>query len=339
MIVIRPIRASDYEALYQCAVESGYGFTSLPVDESLLRKRIAGAEDAFHKQVVDRPGEEGYLFVMEDTESQQIMGVSGIEAAVGLSDAFWHYRIGKETHHSSRHGVHKTLETLTLNNDYTGVSELCTLFLREPFRVNRNGRALSKFRLLFMAEFKSRFSSHVIAEMRGVSDEDGNSPFWNWLQKHFFGMDFSYADYLTGIGDKAFIFELMPRHPVYISLLDKAAQEVVGEVHENTLPALKLLKSEGFRFKGYVDIFDAGPTVEAEVSQLRTVKNSVVARVEIGQFADDESETVLMCNRELESFRALQTRAVTSEGTVLIDQATADALNVSVGDTVRLAPF
>lgn len=339
MIVIRPICASDYEALYHCAVESGYGFTSLPIDETLLKKRIACAEEAFSKNQVEAPGEEGYLFVMEDTDTGQVMGVSGIEAAVGLSDAFWHYRIGKETHHSSRHNVHKTLETLSLCNDYTGFSELCTLFLREPFRVNRNGRALSKFRLLFMAEFKSRFASHVIAEMRGVSDEEGNSPFWNWLQKHFFGMEFSYADYLTGIGDKAFIFELMPRHPVYISLLDKAAQSVVGEVHDNTLPALKLLKSEGFRFKGYVDIFDAGPTVEAEVSQLKTVRTSFLAKVKIGKVEDETADTVLMCNRELESFRALQTLATLKDDEVIVDVVTAKALQVNENDSVRVAPF
>lgn len=37
MLVVRPITPQDYAALYDCAVESGYGFTSLPVDEDLLR--------------------------------------------------------------------------------------------------------------------------------------------------------------------------------------------------------------------------------------------------------------------------------------------------------------
>ncbi|CUS48182.1 MAG: arginine N-succinyltransferase AstA [Idiomarinaceae bacterium HL-53] len=337
MIIIRPIRASDYEALYQCAVESGFGFTSLPVDETLLNKRISRAEQAFSTPKVEFPGEEGYLFVMENTETQDIMGVSGIEASVGLSDAFWHYRLGKEVHHSVRHNVHKELETLTLCNDYTGVSELCTLFLREPYRVNRNGRALSKFRLLFMAEFKERFAKHVIAEMRGISDSEGNSPFWSWLQKHFFGMDFSYADYLTGIGDKTFIFELMPRLPIYLCLLDEAAQAVVGQVHENTTPALELLKSEGFRFKGYVDIFDAGPTVEAEVRQLRTVKSSVIRTVKIGSV--EGAETHLMCNRELSSFRALKAKAILEEEQIIISERTADALFLKTGDTLRVAPF
>ncbi|MGR5542532.1 arginine N-succinyltransferase, partial [Vibrio campbellii] len=33
MLVVRPISLSDYEALHTCAVESGHGFTSLPVNE------------------------------------------------------------------------------------------------------------------------------------------------------------------------------------------------------------------------------------------------------------------------------------------------------------------
>ena len=61
-------------------------------------------------------------------------------------------------------------------------------------------------------------------------------------------MDFPSADYLTGIGEKTFIAELMPRFPIYVNMLDKAAQDVVGKVHQNTLPALKLLQSEGFSF-------------------------------------------------------------------------------------------
>ena len=100
MLVIRPIEAADYEALYSCAVESGHGFTSLPIDQGLLERRIARAQAAFAKQDVATPGDESYLFVMEDTETGEIAGVSGIEAAVGLTEAFWHYRLGKVVHHS-----------------------------------------------------------------------------------------------------------------------------------------------------------------------------------------------------------------------------------------------
>lgn len=337
MIIVRPIQASDYEALYQCAVESGFGFTSLPVDEQLLQSRIEKAERSFHKKEVLTPGDEGYLFVMEDLKSQEILGVSAIEASVGLNDAFWHYRLGKEVHYSAKHEVHNVLDTLTLCNDYTGYSELCTLFLREPYRVNRNGRVLSKFRMLFLAQFRNRFAKNILAEMRGVSDQNGKSPFWSWLQKNFFQMEFSEVDYLTGIGDKSFIYELMPRHPIYLCLLDKAAREAVGQVHENTTPALNLLKSEGFAFRGYVDIFDAGPTVEGRVKNLKSVRASELRVVHIGRVSP--SETVLVCNLELANFRAMQADVDLNDEFVTLSQEVADALQIKAGDRVRVTPF
>lgn len=335
MLIVRPIEARDYESLYACAVESGHGFTSLPVDEGLLTHRIERAEKAFAKADVTQPGEEGYLFVMEDTETGTVVGVSAIEAGVGLSSAFYHYHLGKVVHHSPKHNVYNALQTLTLCNDYTGVSELCTLFLREPFRKGRNGRVLSKFRLLFMAQFRQRFADTVIAEMRGVSDADGRSPFWAWLEKHFFTMDFPSADYLTGIGEKTFIAELMPKFPIYVNLLDKSAQEVIGQVHQNTLPALKLLKSEGFRFRGYIDIFDAGPTVEAEVKQLRTVRSSRLMTVQIGR--PSVAENVLICNTRLQDFRACQADVSYAGDDVILTEKVAQGLQVKNGDLVRLA--
>ncbi|PYE32370.1 arginine N-succinyltransferase [Idiomarina fontislapidosi] len=338
MLVIRPIEAADYEALYSCAVESGHGFTSLPIDKGLLERRIARAQAAFAKQDVATPGDESYLFVMEDTETGEIAGVSGIEAAVGLTEAFWHYRLGKVVHHSEKLNIHNTLETLSLCNDYTGVSELCTLFLREPYRHNLNGRTLSRFRMLFLAQFKQRFSDWVIAEMRGVCDDDGASPFWDWLEEHFFSMDFPKADYLSGIGDKTFIAELMPRYPIYTSLLPEKARAVIGKVHDNTRPALKLLESEGFRFRGFVDIFDAGPTVEAEVQNLRSVRNSVIKQVTLVEKpVDAENATPhIICNTQIESFRAAQVRHVDGSDQVQLSTEQADKLNLSEGDTVRI---
>ncbi|RUO76584.1 arginine N-succinyltransferase [Idiomarina tyrosinivorans] len=335
MLVIRPIRPSDYAALYDCAVESGHGFTSLPIDQALLERRIERAQHAFSAESLEAPGEEGYLFVMEDTETGEIAGVSGIEAAVGKSDAFWHYRLGKVVHHSAELGIHNTLETLTLCNDYTGVSELCTLFLREPYRKGLNGRTLSRFRMLFLAQFRQRFSDWVIAEMRGVCDDDGQSPFWGWLEDNFFSMDFPKADYLSGVGSKAFIAELMPRFPIYVNMLPEKAQAVIGRVHDNTFPALKLLQSEGFRFRGFVDIFDAGPTVEAEVSNLRSVRNSRILPVEVGE-ADANGEPHIVCNTSVTQFRAGQVSLVRDASVVRLDAKTAETLHLQHGDTARV---
>lgn len=210
----------------------------------------------------------------EDLETGEMVGTCAIDAAVGLSQPFYNYHIGKVVHSSPKLGIYNVVETLTLSNDYTGNSELCTLFLRECAREGLNGRLLSKHRFLFMAEHPELFDETVFAEMRGVSDANGHSPFYEWLQTHFFSMDFPTVDYLTGIGKKRFIAELMPKYPIYVNLLSKEARAVIGQTHEKTRPAIKMLQDEGFVNRGYVDIFDAGPTVECDVKNIRSVRRS-----------------------------------------------------------------
>jgi arginine N-succinyltransferase len=335
MIIIRPIQSSDYQGLHQIAVESGHGFTSLPVNEELLKNRIERSEQSFSKAVKE-PGDEGYLFVMENTETGEVIGTSGIEAAVGLDDAFYHYHLGKVVHTSRELGIYNTVETLALCNDYTGASEICTLFLKENHRQNNNGRFLSRFRFLFIAEHTQRFADTVIAEMRGVSDETGRSPFWAWLEEHFFSIDFPTADYLTGIGKKVFIAELMPKYPIYVNLLSKEAQEVINKVHTNTVPAIRLLQNEGFKRAGYVDIFDAGPTVEAQKDSIKAIRHSNRCQVVIGSV--DSSQKYIICNDKVTDFRAVQdTLTINSEKTqVTLTQQAADALMVQSGDWVRI---
>ncbi len=335
MIIVRPIQDGDYDALHQMAVDSGHGFTSLPINEALLKKRIARAEESFAK-VVDEPGDEGYLFVMEDTETGKVVGTSGIEAAVGLDDAFYHYHLGKVIHSSRELNIYNTVETLSLCNDYTGATEICTLFLSDSHRKDNNGRFLSRFRFLFIAEHQQRFADTIIAEMRGVSDEEGRSPFWNWLEEHFFSMDFPTADYLTGIGKKVFIAELMPKYPIYVNLLSKDAQAVINKVHPKTVPAVRLLEAEGFARRGYVDIFDGGPTVEATRDNVKTIRQSLRCQVIIGEA--DTDERYIICNTQVKNFRATQAPLFLRETAqqVVISQAVADAIDVKENDWVRI---
>jgi arginine N-succinyltransferase len=339
MMIIRPIEERDYAALYEISKESGIGFTSLPVNEALLKKKIADAQKGFASQP-EKPGAQSYLFVMEDTETGEVVGTSGIEATVGLNDAFYHYHVSKVTHASRELGVHNTVDILTFCNDYTGVSEICTLFLREKARKGLSGRLLSKFRFLFMAQHPHRFSETVFAEMRGISDENGKSPFWEWLEKHFFSVDFPTADYLTGIGNKVFIAELMPKYPIYVNLLSKDAQASIGHVHEQTKPALKLLQQEGFKNRGYVDIFDAGPTIEADVANITTVRSSSERKVIINdELAEQDADNYFVINDKIDDFRAcIATLQIDTNGDAVIDQKTAEALLLENGSTIRVSP-
>ncbi|SHI26213.1 arginine N-succinyltransferase [Ferrimonas marina] len=337
MLIIRPIRAEDYPALLAIAEASGHGFTSLPVDEALLKRKIARSEASFATEVTT-PGSESYLMVLED--NGQVVGTCGIEAAVGSEDAFYHYRLGKDVHVSDKLGIRREVQTLTLCNDYTGATELCTLFLLPQWRRDQIGRMLSRSRFLMLAAFADRFSDTVIAEMRGVSDDQGSSPFWQWLETHFFGIDFPTADYLTGIGDKVFVAELMPRHPIYVNLLSPEAQAVIGRVHESTEPALALLQAEGFRCKNYVDIFDAGPTVECQRDGIRAVQ-ACQQRPSQQVDSDAVSGDYLICNGRLPDYRVVRAGVLEGdEGQPLgLSDETLQQLKLQPGDTVWYLPL
>lgn len=336
MLVIRPIEQRDFAMLKQISIESGHGFTSLPVNDDLLQNKIEHSLTSFANRASGK-GECLYFFVAEDSDTGEVLGTTALESAVGLSSPFYTYLLGKQVHCSRKLGIHNVVETLTLTNDYTGVSELCSLFLREPARQGLNGRLLSKCRFLFLAEFPELFDRRILAEMRGVSDEGGNSPFWSWLQEHFFSMDFPTVDYLTGIGQKGFIADLMPKYPIYVNLLSKEARSVIGETHDKTRPARHLLEEEGFSWRGYVDIFDAGPTVECEVQQISTLRQSRRLTVQIGHPVT--TEKYLISNTRFEGFRALLGDMAVNEhkGQAVMSEEMARLLKVEDGDTVRVA--
>lgn len=279
-MIIRPVAMSDLAALQQIAVESGPGFTSLVDDRDFLTRKIRRSMESFGR-TVSTPGDESYLFVLEDPETGETIGTTGIEASVGIRRPLYHYHRSQVVHHSPELNILRRLEVLNMCNHYTGCSEICTLFLRPKYRRANAGKLLSRVRFLFMAQHPQRFAETVIAEMRGVSDEHGQSPFWNWLRAHFVDLDFGTVTRMVGTGDNSFIADLMPRHPLYTHLMDYSARAVIGQVHDNTRPALAMLEAEGFRQNGYVDLFDAGPTVEARLADIRSVSASIGCHVQV----------------------------------------------------------
>lgn len=340
MMVLRAMRndTHDFDALCKIAELSGPGFTSLTTDRDLLQHKISRSEEAF-TLALDAPLDELYLFSLEDSDSGAVGGCCGLESAVGMREPFYNYRVGTVVHASRELGVYRKTPTLYLSNDYTGCSELCTLFLNPDFRGGGNGTLLSKSRFLFMAEHRERFNERVIAEMRGWSDEQGHSPFWEALGRKFFDMEYARADHLTAVSTKAFIAELMPRYPVYTTLLPEEAQRVIGMVHPNTEPALRMLKAEGFRYQGYVDIFDGGAAVDVLFEDIKAIKRSRVAECHTATVSD--GVRVLVCNRELSAFRCtLTTATLADQGErITIAPEAAEALHVSAGASLRYLPL
>lgn len=336
MFIIRPIEQNDLDGLMQLLEKSGHGLTSLPKDAAVLSKRIRNSERSFlHRE--DGPGGEDYLFVMEELFTGRIVGVCAIISKIGGFEPYYFYRIEKTHHESKLIHVKNDITSMHFHFIHNGPAEICSLYLHPDFRNAQNGRFLSLSRFLFIAENRKFFEDQVIAEMRGMVNDSGHSPFWDAVGKNFFKIDFPTADYLS-VKNKRFIEELMPKYPIIANLLPEDAQYVIGKVHPNTEPAKRILEQEGFRFSGLVGIFEPGPVLIAEVDSIRSIKESTIAEItEISEKPFKSEEFIIA--RTSGNFRAALGQVKMKDGDCKISGVTAAGLKLRLGDKIRFVSF
>lgn len=334
--LLRPATRDDLESFYYLATNAGTGMTNLPSDKAILKEKIDNSIESFIKNPKS-PGNESYLFMLEQAQKHKVIGCCAIYASIGNDPAFYSFRILRETtKHNDLESQPATL-FLQLVNDYVDVTEIGSLFLLPRFRKHRLGEFLSRARYLFMAQYPDRFHQTVIAEMRGYSDQMGRSPFWNALGHRFIKSTFKEADQLTAAHYNEFIGELLPHTPIPVALLDEAAQACVGRPHEATRAAVHLLETEGFEFSHYVDVFDGGPTFEAKMRHIRSVKN-MQTRVVTAIQAELKGTMYLCANQGLD-FRATLGACEISDKQFVITTGMAEDLKLKIGDSVNFVLF
>ncbi|HEX7791158.1 MAG TPA: arginine N-succinyltransferase [Afipia sp.] len=283
--IVRPATRNDLDQLEAMIARVDPGMLTMPASRDAMAMRIERSLKAFVRGSLP-PENECYFLVME--EDGELLGTASIFTNLGVDRPFYSYRISRDSKVSPEQGVRAELDLLFLVNDYHGDSELGTLFIERKARGGGRGRLLSFARLMLIAVDPIRFGPKAMAEIRGYTDADGRSPFWDAVGAKFFHMDYRKADVLSA-RDHRFIADLMPRYPIYVALLPDAARNVISRPHPDAEPALAMLKSQGFRYNDVVDIFDAGPTVEAFIDHIDTVRESV--RIPASNFASDTIST------------------------------------------------
>ena len=174
--IIRPATASDVQHLYEMAKRTGGGFTNLPPDRKALTAKLERSAEAFARKD-DTVGDDLFVFVLEDTASGAVRGTCQIFASVGQKWPFYSYRIGALTQHSEELGRTFRADILNLSTDLEGASEVGGLFLHPGERAGGLGMLIARSRYLFMRSHRARFADRTLAELRGVIDEAGGSPF------------------------------------------------------------------------------------------------------------------------------------------------------------------
>ncbi|WP_095011675.1 arginine N-succinyltransferase [Tsuneonella mangrovi] len=330
--LLRSARMSDLEPLYEMAKLTGGGFTNLPADRPALTTKLERAADAFGRDE-DTLADEQFVLVLENAQTGAVRGTCQLMTQVGQRWPFYSYRLTTLTQHSKELDRTVRAEMLSLVTDLEGASEVGGLFLHPGERAGGLGLLLARSRYIFIAMHRARFADRILAELRGIIDERGGSPFWDGVAGRFFGMSFQDADYFNAINGNQFIADLMPKHPVYIAMLQEAARTAIGVPHPTGRAAMRMLENEGFRYTGYVDIFDGGPTMTAQTDDVASIANSKAAKIS-GVDLDKGEKAILACGH-LQDFRSCYgIREFADDGSIRIDAQAADLLDVSVGDTV-----
>jgi len=328
---MRPVRREDFDDILELAKQSGGGMTNLPSDPVALRKRVDFAADSFEANA-EEPGSEVYMLVLE--QDGKVIGTAAVFSAVGLEQGFVNYRLNKTVHVSKQLKKRIERRLLVPTHDFTGCGEVGSLFLSPDARGGGFGKFLAKARYLFIAGHRELVANPVCAELRGWRGPNGEQPFWEALGKPFFDMEFEAADIANSAMGNQFIADLMPRHPIYAALLPEAAREILGKPHDNAMPAFNMLLREGFSYRGYIDVFDGGPLVDVDISDIKTVKQSKL--YEIGAIADSgDAPVMLMAAGRLSTYRVARAPLKITDDAVTIHKDTAKILGVKKGDKIR----
>jgi arginine N-succinyltransferase len=332
---IRAARKSDLRSFYNLAKLTGGGFTNLPAEKSTLEAKLERSAAGFTREG-DTPGDDLYIFMLENVDTGKIIGTCQVFGAVGSESPFYSYLISTLTQRSAELGQTFRNQTLTLTTDLEGASEVGGLFLHPQERAGGLGMLLARSRYLFIKAHRQRFGEVTLAELRGVMDETGNAPFWDALGGRFFGMTFPQADEFNAVHGTQFIADLFPKSPIYVSMLPEAARAVIGQPHPTGRAALKMLETEGFVWDSYVDVFDGGPTVTARTDDIRTVRQCREAI--LGEGRPDHGTPTLIAAGRLADFVACYGKVEEMpDGTVAIDPAARAMLGAPAGATVWLA--
>jgi len=328
---VRAARNEDFQAIYEMAKLTGGGFTNLPPDKGALVAKLARSEDAFGQEAGNPQGDL-FVFVLENAETGQIRGTCQVFSRVGMIEAFYSYRISTLTQTSPELGKTFRAEMLTLCTDFEGSSEVGGLFLHPAERAGGLGVLLARSRYLFIKLHRERFADKVLAELRGVIDEAGGSPFWDAIAGRFFGMNFQEADAFNGAHGTRFIADLMPKTPIYTAMLPESARAIMGVPHPSGRAAMRMLEQEGFTGQGYVDIFDGGPTMSARTDEIRTIRE---ARALAVTAVDDENvgkKMMLAAGQRRDFASGYGHVAIGADGEATVDTAAARLLDLRPGD-------
>lgn len=354
MYVIRQAHTNDIDLFVKLA--KTVHFINLPADKDIIAEKIdrssrsfraAHDDTALNIRTDDRSAVGGsplFMFTIEDPRTGNALGTSMIIARMGgPGHPNLSFEMQKRHFFSEdlQQGTSHTIATLVL--DESGPTEIGGLILGPTYRghPDKLGKQISLIRFHYIGLQRKHFADRVLAEMMAPITAQGGNTLWEYLGRRFINLPYAEADKFCQ-RSREFMTSLLPREPIYLSLLPPEARKLVGQVGPDTVPARKMLEDLGFRYTNRIDPFDGGPHLEALTDQIPLVKSTVRLRLEGTVNADAAEETgFVSADPEDGEFRCAYSafRTDRAAGTIHLPADVIKALHADVGDQIGITPL
>ena len=341
MFILRSVQPNDLKDLFK--LSNIMTFINLPPDEELISAKIESSQKSFHNPS-KRLWENYYIFVLEDDETEEILGVSMIHAQHGTEhEPHFYLSVSQESKFSQTINTGFVHGTLKLGLDVNGPTEIGGLILNPEFRGHdlKLGKQLSFVRFLYMANNPERFKPMVHSELMPPLDKYGNSPLWEAVGRRFLNMNYHEADILSR-NNKEFILSLFPSENIYQTLLPMEARESIGKVGKETEPVKRMLENIGFKYTFEVDPFDGGPHYRCPLKDIKPIKEKITGLlISNKSFRADEAREVLINIEHPDyDFFAFKTLIqVHGDGQVSMDPEVVEKMKIKTPQKITAIPF
>jgi len=337
MLVVRPSTFVDLPGIERLLNATDARVTTLPKERDKLSEKISESDDAFRGNTGNE-SPSSFLFVLEDTENQQLHGTAGVDSQAGNGYPFFNYRVDEVVHASHHLNISSKATVLFLSHELTGRTLLRSFAIDPDHKAGDSFDLLSRARLMYMATNPDRFAGEIIVEIQGIFDDKGECPFWDAVGRKFFDLDFVTADYYCSVKSKTFMSELIPQHPVYVPLLPSEAASNIAQNHEAANRTCQLLYREGFHKSKFIDPFDGGPVLKGQLQYTHTYRNIRFKKARPSEVIGGMK--YLISNQSQQDFRCVIGTLVDGIGdTIRIPLDVAQALNVREGDDITYSPL
>ena len=279
MFLVRNVLKKDLNDLYELSQQAL--LLNLPQNKEVIARKITESIQSFEVPDTKDLSKNHFIFVLEDTSKQKVIGVSMIHGKHGTKEKPHLYlRSGTEERASKTLNKNFSYKTLKFGYETDGYSEIGGLILHSDFRGHpkKLGKLLSMSRFLFIKKNHDLFTEEIHSELMPPLTPEGTSHLWEAIGRKFFKMEYWEADELSRT-NKEFIFNLFPQGTIYTELLPKNAVNTIGKVGQDTKPVRKMLENIGFKFTHEVDPFDGGPHYRAKVNEISVCEKSYEPKI------------------------------------------------------------